>query len=880
MASIDEAPSGGGLVVMAQRALDLAFSDPGRGGPLAEAVVAQAGRAGDPAALAIATRAQAVVARDRNDLTAAERHLHRSVEVATRHGLAELVGAALLTRVSLLFLRGRPGAALRTADRAARLLQGHNLAVLEMQRANVWMWQGRQEPALHGYASALEIFRREHDLGWQATVHANRGLLHLNHSSLVAATRDLRTAERLRLTVGQRRGVADVRQHLGIAAGRSGDLPAALRWFASADQVLSELDEIDPLALLDRIEVLLSARLVAEARSTVELSILQLAARRMSFYLPQARLRLGEVALLQGDDDQARAAITWARRGFLRQGQRDWVALCDYRLLPAQGGARPGRAASRARTVADELDAAGWRVPAVDARLAAARFALQAGRAADAIEDLKRCRVARQRGPVELRSRAWHATALLRLASGDSRGADSAVRAGLQVIQRHQATLAATELRAHAAEHGAELAALGIDLAVRGGRPYRVLTAGDRWRARALMPRPVRPPADHILVERLDQLRSVRRELDEATRAGDTVGGLARRQVVLERAVRERARLLTASPGDVPILPSLAVVRERLGDRAVVEYVESGGVLYAVALTARHCRLTKLVPVEEVRHEIRLLTFALRRLALAGVGRAISRDAARQSVQRSGEMLWAVLVRPLQPYLDDRPLTVVPTTALHALPWAALPDLGSRPLSVAPSLAQWCVSPDRPGPPETVTLAAGPGLPYALEEIAQVAREYRAPQVLTGERATVAAVVRGLDGVDLGHVAAHGQFRADNPLLSQLRLADGPLTVYDLDGLHSAPSCFLLAACDVGSAEVLAGDELIGVAAALLSMGTRTVIATSLPVPDDLASRLMIELHLRLRAGEGPAVALAGARYAVVGDEPSPLGAFVCFGGD
>ena len=387
----DELRADDSLRVLAQRALELAYTDAERGGQLAGRVAARAAREGDAAALSVAARAQAIAARERDDLAAAERHLRRSAAVATKHGLTELAGAALLTRVSVLYLSGRPAAALRTADRAAALVTGHDLAVLELQRANVHMWQGDREPALRGFAAALVSFRREGDVGWQAAVHANRGLLHLNDSALPAAIRDLREAERLRLEVGNRRGVANVRQHLGLAAGRAGDLPMALSWFAKADQVLDELGIADPLALLDRIEVLLSARLVAEARSTAESAVEQIGARRMRFYLSHARLRLGEVALLQGELTEAARVLAAARRGFSRQGQHDWVALCDHLLLRAGQDGRRRAAAAYARRVADRLDGVGWRLPAIDARLTAARFALDAGRPHEAVADLERC---------------------------------------------------------------------------------------------------------------------------------------------------------------------------------------------------------------------------------------------------------------------------------------------------------------------------------------------------------------------------------------------------------------------------------------------------------------------------------------------------------
>lgn len=53
----------------------------------------------------------------------------------------------------------------------------------------------------------------------------------------------------------------------------------------------------------------------------------------------------------------------------------------------------------------------------------------------------------------------------------------------------------------------------------------------------------------------------------------------------------------------------------------------------------------------------------------------------------------------------------------------------------------------------------------------------------------------------------HALFRADNPLFSALQLADGPLTVYDLERLRAAPRDMILSACDDGVSAVRPGDE-------------------------------------------------------------------------
>ena len=97
---------------------------------------------------------------------------------------------------------------------------------------------------------------------------------------------------------------------------------------------------------------------------------------------------------------------------------------------------------------------------------------------------------------------------------------------------------------------------------------------------------------------------------------------------------------------------------------------------------------------------------------------------------------------------------------------------------------------------------------------------------------------------------ATGNFRADSPLFSSLELSDGPLNVYELQRLSRAPELIVLSGCDLAVSETRPGDELLGFAAALIGMGSRTVIASVVPVPDAATKRLMIALHELLRAGD------------------------------
>jgi CHAT domain-containing protein len=149
---------------------------------------------------------------------------------------------------------------------------------------------------------------------------------------------------------------------------------------------------------------------------------------------------------------------------------------------------------------------------------------------------------------------------------------------------------------------------------------------------------------------------------------------------------------------------------------------------------------------------------------------------------------------------------------------------------------------------------------------------------LSGRRATVEAVTAALGLADLAHIAADGIFRSDNPLFSHLQLADGPLTVYDLEQLPRAPRVLVLSACNSGLSGVRPGDELLGLSSALFSLGTATLVATVIPVPDESTRHLMLALHRQLRAGREPASALAEVQAAAAGNGDLLAQGFVCLG--
>ena len=280
--------------------------------------------------------------------------------------------------------------------------------------------------------------------------------------------------------------------------------------------------------------------------------------------------------------------------------------------------------------------------------------------------------------------------------------------------------------------------------------------------------------------------------------------------------------------------------------------------------------------------EVDALGFALRRLIRSAVtSRHV--DAAVEHLRASAVALEEMVVRPLASLLADRAVILVPTAPLHGVPWSALPALAERPTVVASSASLWARSEATPSghAGATTVLVAGPDLPGGEAEVRELATLHPSATVLAAGGATAAALAAAVPATTLLHVAAHGHFRADNPLFSSLLLADGPLTANELEGLRPLPPHVVLAACEVGQAEVRAGDELLGLASVLFPAGVRTLVASLALAPDAATQALMVAYHRAIAAGTRPARALSEAR--VVARASGPAGeaaaaAFCCFG--
>jgi tetratricopeptide (TPR) repeat protein len=869
----------------AEEAVELAQGDPRKARALATAALA--GADGDQEVIVVARRALGLAARQLQDLASAQTELRTAVRIAERAGLARRAGEARLSLALVLSYLGRQRAAMRAIERAATELRGQDRARLHMQRALLLQRMGRTDEALDGYRRALTGLRRHGDRLWEARLLVNRGLLRAYRGDLAGAADDHRAGRRLAEELGQELMVALIDHNLGFIAGRAGNIPEALAWFDKAEQTYVAQDA--PMAVLhaDRAELLLAANLVAEAVASARAAVDELARAGNVVELAEARLLLARAELATGAAGDARRAARTARAQFRRQGRDAWALLaaavaCEAAVAASRPHRPPARLVDEARELAAQLAEAGWEVEAGAARLVAGRLALARGETATARADLALAGTSGRQRPVIQRIQVRQALALLCLVDGDSRAALRHLGAGIRLLEQHRASLGATELRAVAGALGVELTALGLRNALARGRPADVLWWAERSRAVTLRVATVRPPPDPVLAGLLAELRRVAAdERAAATQAGDVTPFLARRAAV-EQAVRRHTRQVAGSRQAAALPSGGRVAHDALADHMLVEYAVVDGDLLAIVMARRRTTVHPLGPAGPVLAEADAARFALRRLARGASGRA--EVAGRAALATGGRVLDELLLAPLHDRVaGDVPLVVVPTGSLHGIPWAAVPSLTGRAVSVAPSAAVWLDARRRPvvGPPDRVVAVAGPGLAAAAAEVAAVARHYPRAQVFTGTAATTANLMSALDGAAVGHVAAHGELRADSPLFSSLLLDDGPLTAYELEGLRRPPPLLVLSSCDAGVTEVRPGDELLGLSSALLAIGARAVVAPVVAVADEASSALMDDLHGHLCAGLGPAEAVARLAAGPARSSSEAFAAsmsFVCFG--
>lgn len=806
-----------------------------------------------------------IVHRDQGRTAAALQELRKGIREAHAARSPDRERDVRATYGTALVYAGRSGAGLRELDRAAEGAVGETAAKVLMRRAGALVVLGRYDEAVPAMDDALAAILSAGNPLWEARTRIWLGHAHLVLGDVDQAEREVLVAEEILRQVGASVERLTAVENLAEIAAARGDDSSCLRLYGDALAGYVEAGQhprFEAVAL--HATAYLRAGLAKEAVELLEeyrAGVTLAPHEDAQFHLAQAG-----AFLAAGDGRAAQRAAAVACAMFRRQGRHWFVLRAQLAVVRAKtmnGTERRRRPVAEARDIADALH-----VDRSDEAPLALALAGQLARGEKRLTLWRQAASYRNHPNALVRAGAWHAQALAHEASEDRGGVLRAAASGLDAIDEHRRLIGSSELRALATSHGRDLTTIALRHAATD--PRTLLRWSERTRATALAQPPATSDAATIPAS-LAALRDNGRRLAEARQDGDPTEDLEKERLRLERAVRAESHTLSADSVERQRPVNAEEVVTAVGDGCLVELVDVDGILHVLVVHGGKVRRRVAGSTAEIGELSGPAAMLLRRTSrgrpadLAGLG------------QRLQEAILGDAVR----LVPEGPVVLAPTARLHGLPWALLPVLNDRPFSVVPSAGQLlrARATPRPSDPRTV-LVTGPGLATGGAEVPVLAGRHPDAVLLDGTSATLEAVLAQLDGADLVHLAAHGRFRADSPLFSALDLADGPLTVHDLERLRRAPYRVVLSACESGVLAPVGAEELLGLAAALFSLGTAGLVSSVAEVNDAATAELMVDLHAALAAGRDPATALHEVRRAAVPGsvEAATAAAFLALG--
>ncbi len=606
-----------------------------------------------------------------------------------------------------------------------------------------------------------------------------------------------------------------------------------------------------------------------------------------------------------GQPEDALRALAEARRLFEAEGNP--VAIADVDLLSAQLELSRGEtqaALEKARACAEIYDQRGLPVWLARACAVACRACLALEDQAQAVEWLERLHelIARHNLP-GLAYPSYKLDAEVAQVRGDLEGALAAYEQAMDALERLAGSLM-IEYRAGFIENKTGLYENAVEICLELDNPQRGLQIAGRAKSRALLDLlayrvnlgiSARSIEDQPLVDELMSLHAERNQMLRRWEAGEGFGQRGEDQQILDNDEAAQRRLLAVEKRITEVWHQLLVRNAEYAREAslwqadnepalpelepgslLIEYFSIRGQALAFVAGNDKVRAIRLPATEaELQRLLQLLWLNLRT-----TGRAGEKQAAVLSNNARGILgqLHRVLIAPLEVCLAGaQSLMIVPHSSLHYLPFHALFDgnhylLEHYMVSYLPgaSVLRFCRE-TRAGTGQPVVMGHSfhGRLPFAVEEARMVAGKY-ASEPLLEEKATLDGFRTLAPEASLLHLAAHGSYRADNPLFSGIALQDGWLTTLDIFNTRLQADLVTLSACQTGRSVVGGGDELLGLMRAFLAAGAASLVASYWAVDDRSTAEMMAAFYENLSGGKSRRDALRQAQLALLRSDHLP----------
>jgi tetratricopeptide (TPR) repeat protein len=830
-------------VTLEQRARAALRRDPAEAARLIGRLKARARRADDVEGLA---RAQ---------LLRAELDLLSGRAVRASHGFAEAARGSRTVRLAAglgaiqAHAQAGDAGAVRSGIRSLRRHGGDafQTAVCESAIAGALSALGDDAGAERSLVTAVKSLARRRDTRSatvRATARHNLAVRLARRGAVAEALKELSTAEGTFRRLGLDAWVARAVRNRGWVLGLAGRAEEAFAQLADARAAFEARGDKRSAALVRLDEAELALRLGAFARADDD-------ARKAARSLPpleagRAQLVAARSCAGLGRKATARRTAQRAREVFAAAGDRTGRAMADVVL---------GNDLARAERTLRET---GHWLAALEA------LAARAPRPATLRRALPRYPAPLRRW-LEPQLHAAQARGRLRIRN---------LRRAYRAAERLRALAPTTALRAHTlAAHAAIYTDLATELIARGTARDRreAFLVIDALRARTLRDRMEREAPGLALDPRLRSLRqrleSLWRALErEDTDTGDRrAAGLAvyrelaacEREFIRHWERGQRSPAVASAGARLPSTPCLSLAVLANG-RVAVLYAADGAVEAWDAGSAR-----------TLRDGIDAFEFQVNR-------RLYGADDPATALRILREMSSRVIGSRR---VADRLCVVLP------------PELGRLPVEALPALEHARIAQVPYSTGSSTGWDGGATLLVGIEserlkdvrgEIGDLRRRFPAARVLAGPAARREAILDGIAGHRLIHIAGHAHARDDLPPLSGLRVADGWVTATDLGATSLDGALVVLSACRTGDPSLRwNGESLGGFPRALLGAGAAGVIASRWEIVDSVARAWMRAFYDGLRDGPpDEALWCASRRMRRTCPHPADWAAFQCtYGG-
>ncbi|HET6977082.1 MAG TPA: CHAT domain-containing protein [Pyrinomonadaceae bacterium] len=494
-------------------------------------------------------------------------------------------------------------------------------------------------------------------------------------------------------------------------------------------------------------------------------------------------------------------------------------------------------------------------------------------------------------GQPQITERCYTGLGLISSSKGDVETAEENFRKAIAVTEELRAPLPGEEFKtaffANKLVPYQEL--LRICLLAGKKRAAEALSLVESARSRALVDslggeqEPSTEPRDSFEAQLLGQIDELREELNylykEMNQLQRDVQTAVREREskVLEiaRQLHHRHSATSSQPFDIDQL------KEQLRpDDALVEYTTLDDELLAFVVTRDRIHVERrLGSVTEIKQRLHALRFQIDTLRFGAQSVRRHLPSLTDKIKSHLNLLYKLLLGPLETTVRNRNLIIVPHGGLHYLPFHALHD-GERYLiencevSYAPSAAifQHCLRREKHGADRALLLGVSDEqTPRIHDEIRSLSGVFSETKTFVDAAATSEILIQHSTAVDVVHLACHGQFRSDNPLFTALLLADGLFTVRDAYNLRLDNALVTLSACETGANVIAPGDELIGLARGFFSAGARSVLLSLWMVDDEATNQMMVDFYREVKAGASLSTSLRTAQLRMLKEMPHPF---------